>query len=63
IYSWTNPDDIVLDPMCGSGTTPRVACEMGRKFIGIDISPEYCEISRKRLQKVQTQMKLFTPTL
>ncbi len=58
IFSWSNPGDIVLDPMCGSGTTPRVACEMERKYIGIDISHEYCEIAKQRVQRI-----LDTPTL
>jgi DNA modification methylase len=45
--------------MCGSGTTPRVACEMGRKYIGIDISPEYCEIARERVKNIESQPALF----
>lgn len=53
IFSWTNPGDIVLDPMCGSGTTCRVAAEMNRKFIGIDISPEYCKQAINRIQNIK----------
>ncbi len=49
ISSWTNEREIVLDPMCGSGTTCKVAYQLKRKFIGIDISKEYCELSRKRI--------------
>jgi len=49
IISWSNPGDIVLDPMCGSGTTCKMALKLGRRFIGIDISEEYCEIARKRI--------------
>jgi site-specific DNA-methyltransferase (adenine-specific) len=59
IISWTNQGDLVLDPMCGSGTTPRVACEMGRKYIGIDISHEYCEIARKRVKLIADAPTLF----
>lgn len=59
IISWTNQGDLVLDPMCGSGTTPRVACEMGRQYIGIDISHEYCEIARKRVKLIADAPKLF----
>jgi DNA modification methylase len=59
VFSWTNPGDLVLDPMCGSGTTPRVACEMGRNYIGIDISHEYCEIARQRIKLIEMQPKLF----
>jgi len=59
IISWTNQGDIVLDPMCGSGTTTRVACEMGRRYIGIDISPEYCELARQRIKLIEMQPQLF----
>lgn len=48
IISWTNPGDIVLDPFIGSGTTAKMAAINGRKYIGIDISDEYCEIARRR---------------
>lgn len=48
IRSWSNEGDIVLDPMCGSGTTCRVAKDNNRKYIGIDCSKKYCEISRER---------------
>ena len=49
INSWTNEGELVLDPMCGSGTTCRVAAELNRKYIGIDISAEYVEMTRKRI--------------
>jgi DNA modification methylase len=46
----TNPNDLVLDPVCGSGTTLVAARNLGRRFIGIDISKDACNISRKRLR-------------
>jgi len=49
IISWSNPNDIILDPMCGSGTTCKMAKINNRKFIGIDISEEYCDIARRRV--------------
>lgn len=49
IESWSNPGDLVLDPMCGSGTTGKMALLNNRRFIGIDISAEYIEIARQRL--------------
>lgn len=49
IRCFSNPSDIVLDPMCGSGTTCVMAKKTSRHYIGIDISPEYCEIARQRL--------------
>lgn len=39
----TQPGDLVIDPFLGSGTTLRVCQKIGRKCIGIDISPEYCQ--------------------
>lgn len=50
---------IVLDPFMGSGTTAIAAKNLGRDFIGIDISPEYCEMAEKRLEKSQEQVSLF----
>ena len=49
IISWSNPGDTVLDPMNGSGTTTKMAKLLGRNYIGIDISEEYCNIARERL--------------
>ena len=49
ILSWSNPGDLILDPMCGSGTTGKMALLQSRRFIGIDISAEYTEIARQRL--------------
>lgn len=54
LRDWTNPGDLILDPFCGSGTTCVAAKMLGRNFIGIDISPEYCEIARARLKAVDT---------
>ena len=51
ISSWSNEGDLVLDPMCGSGTTCKVARELGRNYIGIDISHEYCKIAIERLDQ------------
>ena len=50
IISWSNPGDTVLDPMCGSGTTCKMAAKNGRQYIGIDISEEYCEIACGRAE-------------
>lgn len=59
IKSWSNQGDIVFDPMSGSGTTARVATEMGRRYIGIDISHEYCEIARERIKNIESNPTLF----
>jgi len=60
IVSWTNENDIVLDPMCGSGTTCRMAKLLKRKYIGIEISKEYANLARERLKNLEIkQKKLF----
>lgn len=51
IISWSNPGDLVLDPFNGSGTTTKVARDLSREYIGIDISQEYCDIANQRLDK------------
>lgn len=50
ILSWSNIGDIVLDPMCGSGTTCKEAKKLYRNYIGIDIADEYCKIAQQRLR-------------
>ncbi len=50
ILSWSNPGDLVFDPMCGSGTTGKMALLQGRDFIGIDMSAEYIAIASQRLE-------------
>ena len=49
----TNEKDIVLDCMCGSGTTLIAAKNLNRKYIGIDKSIEACKISRNRIRQRQ----------
>jgi len=51
---FSNPGDLIIDPFCGSGTTCVAAKMLGRNYIGIDISEEYCEIARQRLKAVGT---------
>jgi DNA modification methylase len=48
----SNKGDIVLDPFCGGGTTIAVAHKLGRKWIGIDVSPIACNKMKDRLNKV-----------
>lgn len=50
VLSWSNPGDIVLDPFTGSGTTGKIAIQEARRFVGVEISPEYCELARQRIR-------------
>ena len=54
IISWSNPGDVVFDPFMGSGTTAKMAMLNGRKFIGCEISEEYCNIIKERLDAIQS---------
>ena len=49
IISWSNEGDTVLDCFLGSGTTGLVAKQLGRKFIGIEISQDYLNIAKERI--------------
>ena len=49
IISWSNEEDLVLDPLCGGGTTLKMAEKLNRRWIGIEINEEYCEIARNRI--------------
>lgn len=59
ILASTKEGQIILDPFCGSGTTGVVAVRHRRKFIGIDVSQEYLEISKKRLERITDDKKRF----
>ena len=53
IRLFTQPGDVVLDPFIGSGTTAVAAKKLGRKYVGIDINEEYCQIALERLMQKQ----------
>lgn len=55
IHSTTT--DIVLDPFIGSGTTAIAAEICGRKWIGFDVSTEYCKIARERIEAARRLLK------
>ncbi len=56
IKLFTQPDDIVLDPFIGSGTTAVAAKKLKRNFVGIDVDPAYCELATKRILGVQPRL-------
>ena len=45
-----NEGDLVFDPMCGAGTTPKMAALLGRDYLGVDVSAQYTELARKRIE-------------
>jgi len=49
IISWSNEGDTVLDCFMGSGTTGKMAKQLNRNFIGIEISQEYLDIAKERI--------------
>jgi DNA modification methylase len=55
VIDCSQQDSIVLDPFAGSGTTLVAAKQLGRKYVGIEISPDYCKIAEDRLR----QQELF----
>lgn len=52
ILSWSNQEDIVFDPMCGSGTTCKMAKISNRNYLGMEISEEYTKIAQQRLAEI-----------
>ena len=52
-------DELVLDPFMGSGTTGVACAKLGRKFIGIEIDPDYFEIACRRIEEAYRQPDLF----
>ena len=50
LEKYSTKNDVILDCYTGSGSICVAAKMLGRRYIGIDISPEYCEIARKRIE-------------
>jgi len=68
LYKWlvancAQPGGVVLDPFMGSGTTGIACLQLGRRFIGCEISAEYFAVAEKRIKQAALQPGLFTPSL
>ena len=48
---------IVLDPFFGAGTTGLVALKQNKRYIGIELNPEYCKIAEARIEKVKQDVE------
>ena len=59
IISWSNEGDIVYDPFAGSGTTGKMAILNKRRCIMSEISSEYCEIIKRRLEPIINERTFF----
>lgn len=59
IISWSNPGDLILDPMMGSGTVAKMAMQNGRDYLGFDISAEYVELAKKRVAWANPPLLVF----
>ncbi len=58
ISNYTKEGDVVIDPFLGSGTTAVICEKLRRKWLGIEINKDYCDISNKRLEKWINQTRL-----
>jgi site-specific DNA-methyltransferase (adenine-specific) len=55
----TNPQDLVLDPFIGSGTTAVACLKLNRNFIGFELNQEYVDMANKRIEVWKGQQRLF----
>lgn len=52
---------VVLDPFMGSGTTGVACALMGRKFVGVEMTPQYFDVACRRIEQARKQGQLFKP--
>jgi site-specific DNA-methyltransferase (adenine-specific) len=57
IKTYSYRGDLVIDPYSGSGTTCAVAQRNGRRWVGIDMSPDYCAVAQERLRKQNDELR------
>jgi site-specific DNA-methyltransferase (adenine-specific) len=62
IRTYTQPGDVILDPFMGSGTTAVAARNLDRHYIGCDVSPEYVNLARQRIQNSDPYQASILPT-
>lgn len=63
IEQFTDEDDLIIDPFMGSGSTLLAAMTLGRRAIGIELSPEYCAVAKRRIENHMPLLaQAFPPT-
>lgn len=58
VLASSNPGEMVLDPFMGSGTTCVASKKLGRRYVGIELSEDYCLLAKKRLQLAECDTKI-----
>lgn len=53
VRTYTNPDEVVLDPCMGSGTTGVACAQTGRRFVGIEMNPQFFGVAEERVRNAQ----------
>jgi len=61
IHMYTKPGDVILDPMCGSGQTVKVANNLKRNYIGVDIRKAYATLAKKRAKEDMMLSNFMVP--
>jgi len=59
IYTWSDKNDLVYDPMMGSGTVAKMSIQLRRNYIGSEINKNYCNIAEKRISQLILQYDLL----
>jgi len=62
ITTWSDPGSLVYDPFMGSGTTLKMAKINDRRCVGTEMSLDYCELAKKRIELIQPAELLFSKT-
>ena len=58
ILASSNAGDVVFDPFLGSGSTSVTAKKLGRQYVGIEVNPQYCVWTEKRLEMAETDKSI-----
>lgn len=59
ILSWSNPHELIYDPMCGSGTVAKMCLLENRDYIGSEISSQYCDIAQRRIALIKEHHEVY----